>query len=74
MQHESSGIPLFSGFIGKWNLLLGSVEAGNSLAQVVIIAGSVLCAAYLFPVIRVAYFEPSPAADWQDPGLRKKPR
>ena len=66
------GIPLFSGFIGKWNLLLGSVEAGNSLAQVVIIAGSVLCAAYLFPVIRVAYFEPSPAADWQDPGLPQK--
>ena len=67
------GIPLFSGFIGKWNLLLGSLEAGNRLAQAVIILGSVLCAAYLFPIIRVAYFEPAPAADWQDPGLPQKP-
>ena len=66
------GIPLFSGFIGKWNLLLGSLEAGNRLAQAVIILGSVLCAAYLFPIIRVAYFEPAPAADWQDPGLPQK--
>jgi multicomponent Na+:H+ antiporter subunit D len=66
------GIPLFSGFIGKWNLLLGSLEAGNRLAQAVIILGSVLCAGYLFPIIRVAYFEPAPAADWQDPGLPQK--
>jgi len=49
------GIPLFSGFVGKWHLLLGSLEAGNRLAQAVIIVGSVLCAAYLFPIIRVAY-------------------
>jgi NADH:ubiquinone oxidoreductase subunit 2 (subunit N) len=38
----------------------------------VIIVGSVLCAAYLFPVIRIACFEPAPAADWQDPGLPQK--
>jgi len=63
------GIPLFSGFVGKWHLLLGSLEAGNRLAQAVIIVGSVLCAAYLFPIIRVAYFEPTPVADCRDPGL-----
>ena len=67
------GIPLFSGFIGKWYLLLGSLGAGNSLAAVVLIAGSVLCAAYLFPIIRIAYFEPvSVEEDWQDPGMPQK--
>ena len=37
-----------------------------------IILGSVLCAAYLFPIIRVAYFEPAPQEDWQDPGVLEK--
>lgn len=48
------GIPLFSGFIGKWYLLLGSLESGNILSAAVIILGSVLCAAYLLPIIRIA--------------------
>lgn len=66
------GLPLFSGFVGKWYLLLGSMETGKILPTIVIIAGSVLCAAYLLPVIRRAYFEPAPEEDWQDPGLPQK--
>lgn len=66
------GIPLFSGFIGKWYLLLGSLESGNNLAVAVIILGSVLCAAYLLPIIRIAYFEPSGEEDVKDPGLPQK--
>jgi multicomponent Na+:H+ antiporter subunit D len=66
------GIPLFSGFVGKWHLLLGSLEAGNWLAAAVIIAGSVLCGAYLFPILRIAYFEPAPTADGMDPGMPQK--
>ncbi|HBE05078.1 MAG TPA: monovalent cation/H+ antiporter subunit D family protein [Firmicutes bacterium] len=64
------GLPLFSGFVGKWYLLLGSIETGKLLPTVVVIAGSILCATYLLPVIRRAYFEPAPDttnADWQDP-------
>jgi multicomponent Na+:H+ antiporter subunit D len=67
-----TGIPLFSGFIGKWNLIVGSLELGNVIPAVVIVVGSVLCAAYLFPVIRVAYFEPVPEEDWKDPRLTQK--
>ncbi len=52
------GIPLFSGFIGKWQLLLGSISAGSVLAAGSIILGSILCAAYLLPIIRIAYFDP----------------
>ncbi len=66
------GLPLFSGFIGKWYLLLGSWEAGLILPAVAILAGSVLCAAYLLPVIRAAYFAPAPEEDWPDPGRPQK--
>lgn len=66
------GIPLFSGFIGKWYLLLGSLESGNILSAAVIILGSVLCAAYLLPIIRIAYFEPSSEEDFKDPALPQK--
>ncbi len=66
------GIPLFSGFVGKWYLLLGGLEAGNILSVIVIIVGSVLCAAYLLPIIRIAYFEPATEEDIQDPGLPQK--
>ena len=66
------GLPLFSGFIGKWYLLLGSLETGAILPVVAIIAGSVLCAAYLLPVVRIAYFAPAPEEDWQDPGCPQK--
>lgn len=51
------GIPLFSGFVGKWYLLLGSLDSGNFLPVVAIMIGSVLCAAYLLPIIRTAYFD-----------------
>ena len=66
------GIPLFSGFIGKWYMLLGSLEAGELLPAAVIILRSVLCAAYLLPIIRIAFFEPAPSEDWKDPGLPQR--
>lgn len=68
------GIPLFSGFIGKWHLLLGGLETGNFISVLTIIAGSVLCAAYLLPVIRFAYFGSAPeeSKGWKDPGLPQK--
>jgi NADH:ubiquinone oxidoreductase subunit 2 (subunit N) len=66
------GIPLFSGFIGKWHLLSGSLTAGSTLAPLVIVIGSVLAAAYLFPIIRTAYFEQDQATDGQDPGAPQR--
>lgn len=66
------GIPLFSGFVGKWYLILGSLESGNILATIVIILGSILCAAYLLPIIRIAYFETESEEDFKDPGISQK--
>ena len=53
------GIPLFSGFVSKWQLLLGSLEKGNPVAILVLVAGSLLAAAYLLPVLRTAFFQRS---------------
>jgi multicomponent Na+:H+ antiporter subunit D len=53
------GIPLFSGFVSKWQLLLGSLAAGNYLAVAVLVCGSLLAAAYLLPVLRIAFFQRS---------------
>ncbi|HZK20740.1 MAG TPA: proton-conducting transporter membrane subunit [Oscillospiraceae bacterium] len=66
------GIPLFSGFIGKWNLIAGSLEAGEKLPVVVIILGSVLCAAYLLPIIRKAYFSLPKEKGITDPPVLQK--
>ncbi len=51
------GIPLFSGFVSKWQLLLGSLANGNYLAVLILVGGSLLAAAYLLPMLRVAFFE-----------------
>lgn len=52
------GLPLLSGFVGKWYLVAGSLASGDWLAMSVIVAGGLLAAAYLLPIIRAAYFEP----------------
>ena len=54
------GIPLSSGFVSKWYLVTGSIETGNWLIMGVLLAGSLLSAAYLGPIIYKAYFEKGP--------------
>jgi len=51
------GIPLTSGFVSKWYLVQGTVEAGNFYVLAVLLTGSLLSAAYLGPIIYKAYFE-----------------
>ncbi|MFP6604438.1 MAG: proton-conducting transporter membrane subunit, partial [Pirellulaceae bacterium] len=54
------GIPLTSGFVSKWYLVQGTVEAGNFYVLAVLLTGSLLSAAYLGPIIYKAYFEKGP--------------
>jgi len=49
------GLPPTAGFFSKWYLLLGSYEAGSWAFVVVIIASSLLNAAYFFRVIERMY-------------------
>jgi multicomponent Na+:H+ antiporter subunit D len=51
------GIPPFSGFISKWYLAVGSLERGNPWLLAVLLASSLLTAAYLGPIVYKAYFE-----------------
>jgi multicomponent Na+:H+ antiporter subunit D len=54
------GIPPTSGFVSKWYLALGSVERGSGWLLGVLLASSLLNAAYLAPIVYKAYFEEAP--------------
>ncbi|PRR78917.1 Na(+)/H(+) antiporter subunit D [Clostridium liquoris] len=50
------GIPLLPGFVSKWYLALGSIEANKTLLIAVILASSLLNAVYYFPVSINGFF------------------
>jgi multicomponent Na+:H+ antiporter subunit D len=56
------GIPPTSGFISKWYLALGSMERGSAWLLGVLLASSLLNAAYLAPIVYKAYFEEAPSS------------
>jgi multicomponent Na+:H+ antiporter subunit D len=56
------GMPPASGFVSKWYLAVGSVERGSVWALAVLLASSLLSAAYLVPIVYRAYFEDAPDA------------
>jgi multicomponent Na+:H+ antiporter subunit D len=55
------GLPPLGGAWSKWFLVLGAVEAGDYLLVLVLLAGSLLAAAYLMPVVVRAFFRSAPA-------------
>jgi multicomponent Na+:H+ antiporter subunit D len=57
------GLPPASGFISKWYLALGSLEHGSMWVLGVLLASSLLSAAYLGPIVYKAYFEEAPDAE-----------
>ena len=56
------GIPPASGFVSKWYLAVGSLERGSIWPVGVLLASSLLNAAYLGPIVYKAYFEDAPDA------------
>lgn len=55
------GIPAFGGFISKYALARGSLEAGSSFFVVLIVISGLLNAMYFFPIIWQSYFTGSPS-------------
>ncbi len=51
------GIPPVSGFISKWFLCLGSIQAGALIFLCVILVSSILDVIYFFPIVRMAFFK-----------------
>ena len=60
------GLPPSSGFVSKWYLALGSLEHGSLWLLGVLLASSLLTAAYLGPVVYTAYFEEAPESGPQE--------
>jgi len=52
------GLPPCGGFISKWNLLLGTLEASSPALMVVLLSSSFLNACYFLPVVFRAFFHP----------------
>ena len=51
-----AGMPLCVGFISKWNLGLGALQAGHAVFLVVLVTSGLLNFAYFFPVVYSAFF------------------
>lgn len=51
-----TGMPLFAGFVSKWNLGVGSVEAGLPIFIAILVGSAVLNVGYFFPIVYRAYF------------------
>jgi multicomponent Na+:H+ antiporter subunit D len=54
------GVPLTAGFISKWYLLLAALDAGMWWIAVFILIASMIAIVYVWRVVEVAYFSPSP--------------
>jgi multicomponent Na+:H+ antiporter subunit D len=60
------GVPPMAGFISKWYLGTGAVAAGQSWVVAVLVASTLLNAAYFLPVLRRIWFAP-PGGSWPAP-------
>jgi multicomponent Na+:H+ antiporter subunit D len=54
------GVPPLAGFVSKWYLGLGALEAGMPWVLAVLAASSLLAAAYFLPILQRAWFRPPP--------------
>lgn len=65
-----SGLPFIVGFISKWSLAMGAIQAGKPLFVLVWVASALLSIGYLMPVVRIAFYRPGPHEDPRQYGNR----
>jgi multicomponent Na+:H+ antiporter subunit D len=65
------GLPPLGGFISKWHLVIGTVEAGLLPILVVLLVSSLLNAAYFLPIVYRAFFMAPPAE--AEEGIKEAP-
>jgi len=53
------GVPPLAGFVSKWYLATGAMAAGQEWIVLILIASSMLNAAYFLPIIHAAWFKES---------------
>ncbi|MDD2401036.1 MAG: monovalent cation/H+ antiporter subunit D family protein [Clostridia bacterium] len=52
-----TGLPFTVGFISKWNLALGALDAGKGIYIAVLICSAMLSATYYLPIVYAAFFK-----------------
>ena len=52
------GVPPTAGFLSKWFMVMGAIEAHKMLAIAVIVVSTLLNAAYFLPIVYAAFFKP----------------
>jgi len=65
------GLPLTVGFISKWYLIQAALDEGMWFIAVLIVASSLLAVIYIWRVVEVAYFNPTPPGT--DTAVREAP-
>ena len=50
------GVPPAAGFVSKWFIISGALQAGHHVAVAVFVASTLLNAAYFLPIVYAAYF------------------
>jgi multicomponent Na+:H+ antiporter subunit D len=65
------GLPPVAGFVSKWYLGLGAAEAGSDWVLAVLVASSLLNAAYFFPILFRAWFR-EPPERWPEEHIRAR--
>jgi multicomponent Na+:H+ antiporter subunit D len=63
------GVPPLAGFISKWYLGVGGLAAGQNWVILVLVASSLLNAAYFLPILYIAWFE-QPKGPWPEEHYR----
>lgn len=67
------GVPAMAGFTSKWYMGIGAMEAMDTVPLVVLLASTVLNAAYFLPIVFKAYFE-SPEGNVHLEGVTEAPK
>ncbi|WP_203336226.1 complex I subunit 5 family protein [Nocardioides limicola] len=67
------GLPPVAGFVSKWQLGLGGIEAGHPWIVAVLLTSSLLNAAYFLPIVyRLWFLDPGESPPWE--GVRTTAR
>ncbi|MBI5598163.1 MAG: monovalent cation/H+ antiporter subunit D family protein [Deltaproteobacteria bacterium] len=67
------GVPAAAGFVSKWYLAVGSIEAGSVGVLLVLLASGVLNAAYFLPIVYRAFFKEPPPGDTEFEHIKESP-
>lgn len=63
-----AGIPPAVGFVSKWNLGVGALDAGHAPFLGILVASGLLNIGYFFPIVHAAFFGGGPRAALDDNG------